>query len=244
MQGPAKIATYLAVTMTLLGFLMIGLAWNFAAEVDFIQGQFPYFLSGGLGGLGLIIGGMAVMSIQTMRTITAQRAREMGRLQDEADALIRNVVKPGPGEMIDDETVIDVGNRTVVRTINRRPVDDARQAAPAGGAQPAGDFAPQSRAGGGASPAEEISPQPGLKVLDRDGVAVADEVWAPASDTGGEEDLRAALAEVSGVGPAKQEELASHFGTLEALRAASVDELLEVPGISRTLATRIRRAVR
>jgi excinuclease ABC subunit C len=49
---------------------------------------------------------------------------------------------------------------------------------------------------------------------------------------------------VNGVGPAKQRDIAERFGTEDALRAASVAELTEVPGISRTLAERIHAALR
>ncbi len=49
----------------------------------------------------------------------------------------------------------------------------------------------------------------------------------------------AAIGSVRGVGPSKQAELLAHFRTLRRLRNASVDRLVEVPGISTTLAQRI-----
>jgi hypothetical protein len=208
MQGPAKIATYIGVGMTLLGFALIALAWNGAAELDFIQGQFPYVLSGGLGGLGLVIAGMAVLAIQTQRTITAERARDMGRLQHEVDQLIRHTVKPGPGEMIEDETIIDVGARTVVRTIDRRPAPEGRPttgALPREADRPAGGFAPKPRAADARS-AELVEDDrvTSVAVLARDD-APADEAWAPQGATdGGAERVRQRLARVNGVGPAKQ----------------------------------------
>lgn len=49
----------------------------------------------------------------------------------------------------------------------------------------------------------------------------------------------AVVGSVRGVGPSKQAELLTHFKTLRRLRNASVDRLVEVPGISTTLAQRI-----
>jgi hypothetical protein len=84
MRGPAQLATYVAISMILAGFLVIGLAWNGAASLDYIQGQFPYLLSGGLGGLGLIVAGMAIMYVQTTRTLAVARSRQMDRINAEA----------------------------------------------------------------------------------------------------------------------------------------------------------------
>lgn len=53
-----------------------------------------------------------------------------------------------------------------------------------------------------------------------------------------------ALSPVPGVGPAKRQQLLSHFGTLRRLKAARVDQIAAVPGISSTLAQRIHDALR
>ena len=63
----AKSSLYLSVALIVVGFLLIYLAWNGAAEKDFIQGQFPYLLSGGLGGLGLILCGLTLVATQSFR---------------------------------------------------------------------------------------------------------------------------------------------------------------------------------
>jgi hypothetical protein len=69
---------------------------------------------------------------------------------------------------------------------------------------------------------------------------------AGAASRGGGDDgrsLEEVLANVTGVGPAKQQQLTERFGSIEALRAASPEELQEINGISDTLAARIKRAV-
>jgi hypothetical protein len=50
-----------------LGLLAIGLAWNGAAGIDFVQGQLPYLLSGGFLGLGLVMLGSALIITQSSR---------------------------------------------------------------------------------------------------------------------------------------------------------------------------------
>ena len=49
------------------GFVVIGVAWNGAASIDFAQGQLPYLLSGGAAGLGLIGVGMVLILFEGAR---------------------------------------------------------------------------------------------------------------------------------------------------------------------------------
>ena len=82
------------------------------------------------------------------------------------------------------------------------------------------------------------------------GTADADAGDAPTGDepvTGGAdvhasaiEEARAVLAGVRGLGPAKVEALVERFGSLDAIRAAEVEDLTSVPGIGRGLAGAIR----
>ena len=81
MRTWAKSSLYLSVALIAVGFLLIYFAWNGAAEKDFIQGQFPYLLSGGLGGLGLILCGLTLVSTQSFR-------RDIFSLQDRIEELL------------------------------------------------------------------------------------------------------------------------------------------------------------
>jgi hypothetical protein len=67
MTGWSKSTTYIAVAMMAGGFLLIVLGWNGAANLDYVQGQLPYVISGGLAGVGLIGGGLALAIIQELR---------------------------------------------------------------------------------------------------------------------------------------------------------------------------------
>ena len=81
MRTWAKSSLYLSVALIVVGFLLLYLAWNGAAEKDFIQGQFPYLLSGGLGGLGLILCGLTLVTTQSFR-------RDILSLQDRIEELL------------------------------------------------------------------------------------------------------------------------------------------------------------
>jgi excinuclease ABC subunit C len=48
--------------------------------------------------------------------------------------------------------------------------------------------------------------------------------------------LRSALSDIPGIGPGRQRQLLRHFGSIKRVRAASIDELAAVPGISRGVA--------
>jgi len=52
--------------------------------------------------------------------------------------------------------------------------------------------------------------------------------------------LASRLEEIPGVGPVRRQRLLRHFGSLEALRAASVEEIAALPGIPRTVAEAIK----
>jgi excinuclease ABC subunit C len=53
--------------------------------------------------------------------------------------------------------------------------------------------------------------------------------------------IRSALADIPGIGAARQKALLRHFGSVKAIREASVDELADAPGMTRPAAEAIRR---
>jgi excinuclease ABC subunit C len=56
----------------------------------------------------------------------------------------------------------------------------------------------------------------------------------------GKQTLTSQLDEVPGIGPKRRSALLKHFGSIEAIRAASVDELAAVPGMTRKAAEQLK----
>jgi hypothetical protein len=94
MRGPAQLATYLAGVFVAAGFVTIYFAWNGAAELNHLAGQFPYLVSGGLAGLALVSAGCALWIIQTSRQLSAERARRMNQLDATMASVVEAVAAP------------------------------------------------------------------------------------------------------------------------------------------------------
>jgi hypothetical protein len=70
------------------GFVSIMLGWKVAARTLLVPFQVPAMVSGGLGGLALIILGAGLASIQVGRRLAAEERAETEDLLDEAAALM------------------------------------------------------------------------------------------------------------------------------------------------------------
>lgn len=84
-QLRTKGTVYLAVGLTALGFFVIFLGWNGAAEKDFVAGQIPYVISGGLTGLGLVFAGLAMALVEAQRRDTARVLAKLDQLIEQAE---------------------------------------------------------------------------------------------------------------------------------------------------------------
>ncbi len=60
----------------------------------------------------------------------------------------------------------------------------------------------------------------------------------------GKRTVHSLLDDIAGVGPARKRALLEHFGSLKRLREAALEELLEVPGLSRRVAQQIWQALK
>jgi hypothetical protein len=80
-----------------VGLLVIGLAWNGAASVDFVSGQVPYLLSGGALGLGLIALGAAMLVVQNSRRDRSIIESQLKELNTAIARLANAVGGGGPG---------------------------------------------------------------------------------------------------------------------------------------------------
>ncbi len=85
MQGWSKGVIYSGVTFLAVGMLMIVLAWNGAASLDYTQGQIPYLISGGVGGLALVGAGLALIVVHSLRRDLLVIAAKLDRMSDVVD---------------------------------------------------------------------------------------------------------------------------------------------------------------
>lgn len=82
MGGFPKSALYTSVALVGLGFVFMFLAWNGAAGKDYVQGQVPYLISGGLIGMALVASGLAVIIVQALRREGAETRMKLDELID------------------------------------------------------------------------------------------------------------------------------------------------------------------
>lgn len=62
-----RMGRILGFTFMTAGVVMIGFAWNGAANRNFVEGQFPYLISGGVMGLALVMIGATLIFLATIR---------------------------------------------------------------------------------------------------------------------------------------------------------------------------------
>ncbi|HEX2266836.1 MAG TPA: hypothetical protein VHI97_01370 [Actinomycetota bacterium] len=89
-RGPARQTRWLRVLGLIIatgGGVAIGFGWAGAAQVDCVECQIPFLLSGGAAGIGLIIFGVALMLLAQIRT-------ESRRLGDRIEHALGLRVKP------------------------------------------------------------------------------------------------------------------------------------------------------
>ena len=81
----SKLGGVLGIAYCIAGFFLIFLGWNGAASHDRVEAQIPYLISGGLGGLGLVVVGAALIVAHSLR---ADRVELAGAIEDLRDALV------------------------------------------------------------------------------------------------------------------------------------------------------------
>lgn len=100
MQFGTKASVYLAAGLAALGFFVIFLGWDGAAEKDFVAGQIPYVISGGFAGLGLVIAGVALALAEARRRDTARLTAKLDRLLEHLGAGEEGLASPAPARPV------------------------------------------------------------------------------------------------------------------------------------------------
>jgi hypothetical protein len=86
-----KLGHHLGVLFCLAGFALLWVGWNGAASYDSSIRQFPFLISGGLGGLGLIIIGVGLWTVQSQRTERARLESNLAGLERILETLVEVV---------------------------------------------------------------------------------------------------------------------------------------------------------
>lgn len=70
----------LGLLFAVAGFVTIGFGWNGAAKNALFDKQFPYLISGGLGGLALVVFGVGLLLVAQVRAERAKLAEHLEHL--------------------------------------------------------------------------------------------------------------------------------------------------------------------
>lgn len=129
MGRDGKLTTYLSTGMVAIGFVLMFLAWNGAASLDYVQGQVPYLLSGALPGLGLVLTGLTLALVQEIRRSSVRVLDELERATAsqpvEAPAHVPTAVPDGEYVVATSATFHDPTCRVVEGRTDLTPMDPA-----------------------------------------------------------------------------------------------------------------------
>lgn len=79
-RSESNMPTYIGIAITLIGFVAIAFTWGKVAGLDSVPLQLPYFISGGLTGLGLILVGLTIVNVASRQRDADERTRQTQRL--------------------------------------------------------------------------------------------------------------------------------------------------------------------
>jgi hypothetical protein len=82
LRADSPVPTYLGILLAVAGFGLIAYTWGRVAGLIFVPLQLPYIVSAGMSAMGLIVVGVAVITIQAKRQNAAGEARELDRLSE------------------------------------------------------------------------------------------------------------------------------------------------------------------
>jgi hypothetical protein len=95
-RDPASSGLALFAAIALAGFIVIGLGWRIAARTGFVALQVPALVSGGVGGLALIVTGAALLHIQVERHLAAQEQNNANQTLDDLHNLLSRLSTDEP----------------------------------------------------------------------------------------------------------------------------------------------------
>lgn len=85
---PFVVSSWIAIALIAGGFLAFFLAWRGAAATLAVPLQIPYLVSGGIGGLTLLIAGASILLALSRRRQSSREYRQLGEVLSEAHAAL------------------------------------------------------------------------------------------------------------------------------------------------------------
>jgi NADH:ubiquinone oxidoreductase subunit 6 (subunit J) len=82
MRPVSPILTYVGIVIAAAGFVLIMFTWGKVGALTDVPLQMPYLLSGGLVGLGLVMTGLTLISVNAKRQDASARERQLGQLRE------------------------------------------------------------------------------------------------------------------------------------------------------------------
>ena len=82
MRPVSPILTYVGIVVAAAGFVVIMITWGKVGALTVVPFQMPYLLSGGLVGLGLIMTGLTLISVNAKRQDASARERQLGQVRE------------------------------------------------------------------------------------------------------------------------------------------------------------------
>ena len=96
-RDPVAVSCYAAVALMAFAFAVFLVAWAGASRTLSPPVQVSYLVSGGLGGLAVLIAGAAFLNAQLTRRLAAQERAELDAVLVEARTLLSRVASPDAG---------------------------------------------------------------------------------------------------------------------------------------------------
>jgi hypothetical protein len=91
LRGVPNLTTWLGVTISAAGLVLIAIAWGRTAALTNVALQTPYVISAGFTGLGLVVVGVTMVSIAAKRADAAERIRQLRELREVLADLRRQI---------------------------------------------------------------------------------------------------------------------------------------------------------
>lgn len=88
LDDPIVASSWVAGALVLAGFVAVVLGWRGVAGTLAVPVQVPYLVSGGLGGLALIVGAGTIVNVQITRHLAAREREMLDTVIDDAREVV------------------------------------------------------------------------------------------------------------------------------------------------------------